>query len=966
MNRFVFLGLALVLGFVLSCSNSEEEDEIVDVPVDFIPVDSVDVGGDTSFIDTSLVDTSAIDTAVVDSSKKDSAVTDTPVVVPSLVSLVRDSVHAEMVCVYPNGSVVTLGTDDPSAKSNEKPIMRVKLTYDYSLDAHEVTCRDFVDMQQKETWFSARTCASDSVPIVDVTFYDAVLYANARSKAEGYDTAYTYLGKTFGVYGECINLEGLNFLPEVNAYRLPTEAEWILAASQNWIPYMSWNYATASYALHDVCTVPMDSIWFCDMEGNASELTNDWLGAFKDTTLENYIGAPVANSLGEKVLKGGSIARKDLNIFLYSRGDVYAVTASTRLFYIGFRLAFGAIPNPQWMDNRGRVASSQPILKASASTIRNEVGTIHAKLAFRNDVTGNLAYVDYNGGLIKVEEISDTIQVYHPEISPDGSKVAFCTGVEGVKGKSAVYVRNLDASGNGLVKLNVQNAVIPRWVVGKDGDTSIVYVDDAGDNTSSVEFLQRSTWKVPFRNGAFGNPEKLFDGAYHGGVSDDGDFAASGARKLRVRKDGLDEIWYDGEQACNASLSKDGSNQVLFLDFGGKTGQSFAGESYGTHERLLVANSQGDLVQTIPSPTGYAFDHSEWTSREDFAVVTLSNSVGAHEKIALVKLSDSSVTELVEGEELWHPSFWVKKRAFAKDLEIDLDSAGVYRDAIYEDGEKALNVKMRMFWDMKDSLELIAVGSSRTERGFDPAQMSMPSFNYGHIGGDLWSQLYQMYHYVIPHAKNLKYLVFEISPDLMKNSRLNNSDVIYGQAPGYFYDRNHNFWVDCNLDDFIRIVDDNVIYSHEDSVNYVNTMGLLKMDPNGWGEEPDIMRDTVMSDYEMNLYTNVTDSVAEFIDSTRNMGFTLIGVVYPQSPLYANTGAFGLHGTQRNLAMKTIAYFDSLSQVYPHFVLVDENKFGVHDYTDEMAYDFDHLSEFGAEHLSARLDSIIRALPSRK
>ena len=44
-----------------------------------------------------------------------------------------------------------------------------------------------------------------------------------------------------------------------------------------------------------------------------------------------------------------------------------------------------------------------------------------------------------------------------------------------------------------------------------------------------------------------------------------------------------------------------------------------------------------------------------------------------------------------------------------------------------------------------------------------------------------------------------------------------------------------------------------------------------------------------------------------------------------------------------------------------NFKLMDENKMGDHDYTDKMAYDYDHLSYRGAQELSKRLDSLIRA-----
>jgi hypothetical protein len=187
--------------------------------------------------------------------------------------------------------------------------------------------------------------------------------------------------------------------------------------------------------------------------------------------------------------------------------------------------------------------------------------------------------------------------------------------------------------------------------------------------------------------------------------------------------------------------------------------------------------------------------------------------------------------------------------------------------------------------------------------------------------------------------------------------------TLFEQAPGYIYDRNHQFWKDSVPAEFIRIVDENNRYTVEDSLDYVSTLGLLKLESRGWGSEPQIMRDTIMPLLEERIYKKAVDSLTTFIDTTQNKGFKIIGLVYPQSPQYASTGSFGRHGTQRSLAKQTLDYFDSLSREYPHFILVDENKFGAHDYTDSMAYDFDHLSALGAERLSARLDSLLKNSP---
>ena len=88
----------------------------------------------------------------------------------------------------------------------------------------------------------------------------------------------------------------------------------------------------------------------------------------------------------------------------------------------------------------------------------------------------------------------------------------------------------------------------------------------------------------------------------------------------------------------------------------------------------------------------------------------------------------------------------------------------------------------------------------------------------------------------------------------------------------------------------------------------------------------------------------------------------VIGIIFPQAPQYKKTGTIGLYGLQRSVAKKKIEYLNSLASKNPYFKLMDENKMGNHDYTDEMAQDHDHLSYLGAEKLTARLDSLLRSL----
>ena len=889
----------------------------------------------------------------------------------SSVDIAEDSLSG-MLQIKAVGATVVLGTNFEEAPVNERPEMQVKFDYDFSLGAHEVTCGEF-DALMKPATGLVLNCNDEKIPATNVTFYDAVLYANERSKAEGFDTAYTYTSADFDSEKHCTNLEGFAYRSEAHAYRLPTEAEWVLVAAQNWNLQNGWTAENSDYKLHPVCT-KADSNAVCDMAGNAMEWVNDWLGVFRDTTLENYVGAPDGGALGQRIVKGGSYRNTVESIQLYSRGDIYTVTSSTRADYVGFRLAFGEIPDAVWMGADGRANASRVVSLANSSTIHSLVGTYKVKLAFRNgaSVPGNLSYVDYSGGILSIVEIVDTMDVYHPEISPDGNHVAFCTGMEGLSGNSSVYVRDLNAEGSNLVKLNVKNATVPRWRVLENGDTVIVYVTSAENNENESNFKNNSTWQVKFANGKFGTPKKLFDGSYHGGVSADNRLAVTGARLLRARIDAKDTIWYknDGkaEQACNVSLSKDGSKRTLFLDFGGKTGQAFVGRKYATHERLLVADSTGKLVQSIASPAGYAFDHSEWvTGAENLAVASLTNVNGAHQKIVLVNMTDSSIVDLLEGEDLWHPSLWVNSRTFdSDDVLLDLDSAGVYFNNMGGEAAIFLRYKIELLWKYKDSANVVILGSSRSLNGINPMLLSHSFFalNLSNVPNMVVVSNYLLANYVLPHTKKLKYVVLSLDIDLWYHDETENYNFFYKEYenyPGYVYDRNHNFWRDGFPEKLARLTEESLGQEHYRKV-LMEARGFHSEIANTWEPNPSTDNDSTWMDNLSSNYYASLEHLKKILQETEDEGVYVVGIVFPQSPGFKKTGSFGKYGIRRSEAPALLAEIKALEKTYPHFVFWDENKMGDHDYSDEMASNKDHLSELGALQLTSRLDSLLRTL----
>ena len=849
--------------------------------------------------------------------------------------------------------------------------MDVVLSYDYLIGMHEVTCGDYGEV----------SCDGENFPITDVTFYDAVLFANKKSKAEKFDTVYTYSSAKFDSKNHCIYLENLSADLDRAGYRLPTEAEWIKAASVNWNSNNSWNAGNSDGKPHAVCSKKKDDSEWCDFEGNVAEWVSDWMAPVQKGSFNNFIGPAKPNTLGERMIKGGCFNSDAQAISLFSRKDTYTINSSSKANYIGFRLAFGKIPNAETMDVSN--PQKQRIIKlATSEDVRNVAGTIVAKLAFRNEVSGNLVYVSYSDASLSMFEIQDDLDVYHPDISPDGGWVAFCTGAEGLDVNSSLYVRRLDSAGSKLVRLDVEGAAIPRWSVDANGDTVITYVTSAKNNKETEEWKKTSTWQVSFANGSFGTPKKLFDGSYHGGISENASLAVSGSSLLRARKaksqstvfenNAVDDVWYNGEQACNVSLVRDSTLRTAFLDFAGKTGKEFAGKSYAVHQRILIADKDGKLIQSIGAPDGYTFDHTEWASDGKISniVATLVNGNGAHEKIVLVDVNNSKVVDLVQGEELWHPCLWVRhvqdgssssenKDSDLIKFDLDLDSAGVY----YTPGGTELALKwrykMELFWKYRNVMNTAVIGSSRSLHGVDPLLFSegIKAMNLSVSNCDLFCTKYVLDNYILLHMKNLKYVVFSLDLDLTFVSFPSSYfEAHRSLSPGFSYDENHNYWKDGVPEQLAQRTYESL--GHSQFEMYRETLGFHPLEGRGWGE-PFVEFDSTWITKRRYLYDANFEALTEFIAECHKRDVIVVGVIFPENPLYSTTGSYAVHAMQRSVVPSLIQEIEDLSKTYPNFVLMDENKMGYHDYTDEMAYDHNHLSVAGATQITARIDSVL-------
>ncbi len=176
----------------------------------------------------------------------------------------------------------------------------------------------------------------DRYPVENISWMNAIRYCNARSEAEGLEKAYTIVGA---------NASQVTCDFSANGYRLPTEAEWEMAAKAGAL----FNYSGSDD--------PADVAWFkgnssnrprpgggkqandfglYDMTGNVSEWCWDWYDAKYPSTLTTFVNPTGPKSGSYKVIRGGNVSNGEgtaLRINTRERGN-----PARGYQFVGFRL----------------------------------------------------------------------------------------------------------------------------------------------------------------------------------------------------------------------------------------------------------------------------------------------------------------------------------------------------------------------------------------------------------------------------------------------------------------------------------------------------------------------------------------------------------------------------------------------------------------------------------------------------
>ncbi len=234
------------------------------------------------------------------------------------------SAPAGFVLISPGTFTMGASPGDSEAFSDESPTRSVTISRAFWLQATEVTQGEYQSLMGNNP--SRFTSCGASCPVEQVSWEDAVRYANALSSKEGLTPCYDASG----------NFQGLS----CTGYRLPTEAEWEYAARAGTtasrygsLGQIAWTNSNSGSTTHAVRQLAPNAWGLYDMLGNVYEWTHDWYGSYSGGAERDPTGP---GSGSDRVYRGGSWDSEARGSRASSRGwDAPGLRGDD----LGFRLA---------------------------------------------------------------------------------------------------------------------------------------------------------------------------------------------------------------------------------------------------------------------------------------------------------------------------------------------------------------------------------------------------------------------------------------------------------------------------------------------------------------------------------------------------------------------------------------------------------------------------------------------------
>ena len=206
----------------------------------------------------------------------------------------------------PRGGFSMGSPDNEESRGTNEGVHQVTLTHDFYMQTTEVTQQEWEVLMGNNPSFFSNGLEASNRPLEQVTWHEALSYANALSIAYDLDPCFTIIGTDVTLNSETIY--------DCEGYRLPTEAEWEYAAragsttsfyngdDPDILEEIAWYESNSSGRTHSVGQ-KIPNLWnLYDMSGNVWEWTWNWFGDYEND-LEDPTG-PITGS--SRIIRGGS------------------------------------------------------------------------------------------------------------------------------------------------------------------------------------------------------------------------------------------------------------------------------------------------------------------------------------------------------------------------------------------------------------------------------------------------------------------------------------------------------------------------------------------------------------------------------------------------------------------------------------------------------------------------------------
>jgi cysteine-rich repeat protein len=211
----------------------------------------------------------------------------------------RDSVGADYIRI-PAGTFTMGSPESEPGRGGDETQREVTLSRPFWLQTYEVTQSEYETAIGTNPSNFAQ--CGENCPVENVTWFEAIAYANALSELEGLQSCYSEAGEVIG--------DPDGDLYECAGYRLPTESEWEYAARAGTteahygdIDSIAWYLGNGGEETHAIGGKRPNAWGLYDMSGNVWEWAGDWYGGSIEYEPRDPVGPPGGEF---RVIRGGS------------------------------------------------------------------------------------------------------------------------------------------------------------------------------------------------------------------------------------------------------------------------------------------------------------------------------------------------------------------------------------------------------------------------------------------------------------------------------------------------------------------------------------------------------------------------------------------------------------------------------------------------------------------------------------